>query len=217
MEQVDKLQSSLSIKKNELEQKNALANQKLKQMVSQLVVVSSSDVLALASSSIFFPSYLSILLFLPPFSFHPFPSYLLPHFYPPLPHFSTLPFPFLLPAYLLPLPSSLPLSPSSLPPPLPPPPLPPYLPLPPSLLSTSSPLLLPPSFLSPSLPLPSLPPSCLTPPPSFPLPLPPSLPPGQRPAGGREEESDVPGYPGAASYSDQAHQGEEGVCVAGLG
>lgn len=33
VEQVDKLQSSLSIKKNELEQKNALANQKLKQMV----------------------------------------------------------------------------------------------------------------------------------------------------------------------------------------
>lgn len=35
VEQVDKLQSSLSIKKNELEQKNSLANQKLKQMVSE--------------------------------------------------------------------------------------------------------------------------------------------------------------------------------------
>lgn len=38
VEQVDKLQSSLSIKKNELEQKNALANQKLKQMV-QIVLL----------------------------------------------------------------------------------------------------------------------------------------------------------------------------------
>ncbi len=36
VDQVDKLQSSLSIKKNELEQKNALANQKLKQMVRGL-------------------------------------------------------------------------------------------------------------------------------------------------------------------------------------
>ena len=35
VDQVDKLQSSLSIKKNELEQKNALANQKLKQMVRE--------------------------------------------------------------------------------------------------------------------------------------------------------------------------------------
>ena len=33
MEQVEELQASLSIKKNELEQKNTLANQKLKQMV----------------------------------------------------------------------------------------------------------------------------------------------------------------------------------------
>ena len=33
--QVEELQSSLSIKKNDLEQKNALANQKLKQMVNQ--------------------------------------------------------------------------------------------------------------------------------------------------------------------------------------
>ena len=33
VDQVEELQSSLSIKKNELEQKNALANQKLKQMV----------------------------------------------------------------------------------------------------------------------------------------------------------------------------------------
>ncbi len=36
VDQVDKLQSSLSIKKNELEQKNALANQKLKQMVRRM-------------------------------------------------------------------------------------------------------------------------------------------------------------------------------------
>ncbi len=35
VDQVEELQSSLSIKKNELEQKNALANQKLKQMVHQ--------------------------------------------------------------------------------------------------------------------------------------------------------------------------------------
>ena len=33
VDQVEELQASLSIKKNELEQKNALANQKLKQMV----------------------------------------------------------------------------------------------------------------------------------------------------------------------------------------
>lgn len=33
VDQVEELQSSLSIKKNELEQKNTLANQKLKQMV----------------------------------------------------------------------------------------------------------------------------------------------------------------------------------------
>ena len=33
MEQVEELQASLSIKKNELEQKNTLANQKLKHMV----------------------------------------------------------------------------------------------------------------------------------------------------------------------------------------
>ena len=33
MEQVEELQASLSVKKNELEQKNTLANQKLKQMV----------------------------------------------------------------------------------------------------------------------------------------------------------------------------------------
>ena len=33
VEQVEELQASLSVKKNELEQKNALANQKLKQMV----------------------------------------------------------------------------------------------------------------------------------------------------------------------------------------
>ena len=33
VEQVEELQASLSIKKNELEQKNSLANQKLKQMV----------------------------------------------------------------------------------------------------------------------------------------------------------------------------------------
>ena len=34
VDQVEELQASLSIKKNELEQKNTLANQKLKQMVS---------------------------------------------------------------------------------------------------------------------------------------------------------------------------------------
>ena len=34
VDQVEELQSSLSIKKNELEKKNALANQKLRQMVS---------------------------------------------------------------------------------------------------------------------------------------------------------------------------------------
>ncbi len=33
VDQVEELQASLSIKKNELEQKNKLANQKLKQMV----------------------------------------------------------------------------------------------------------------------------------------------------------------------------------------
>lgn len=33
VDQVEELQASLSIKKNELEQKNTLANQKLKQMV----------------------------------------------------------------------------------------------------------------------------------------------------------------------------------------
>ncbi len=33
VEQVEELQASLSIKKNDLEQKNILANQKLKQMV----------------------------------------------------------------------------------------------------------------------------------------------------------------------------------------
>ena len=33
VEQVEELQASLSVKKNELEQKNTLANQKLKQMV----------------------------------------------------------------------------------------------------------------------------------------------------------------------------------------
>ena len=39
VDQVEELQSSLSIKKNELEKKNALANQKLKQMVRQFVAV----------------------------------------------------------------------------------------------------------------------------------------------------------------------------------
>ena len=34
VDQVDKLQASLSVKKTELEEKNKLANQKLKQMVS---------------------------------------------------------------------------------------------------------------------------------------------------------------------------------------
>ena len=34
VDQVEELQSSLSIKKNELEKKNALANQKLRQMVN---------------------------------------------------------------------------------------------------------------------------------------------------------------------------------------
>ena len=38
VDQVEELQASLSIKKNELEQKNALANQKLKQMVSVCVM-----------------------------------------------------------------------------------------------------------------------------------------------------------------------------------
>ena len=37
VDQVEELQSSLSIKKNDLEQKNALANQKLKQMVLKIV------------------------------------------------------------------------------------------------------------------------------------------------------------------------------------
>ena len=36
VEQVEELQASLSVKKIELEKKNALANQKLKQMVSTL-------------------------------------------------------------------------------------------------------------------------------------------------------------------------------------
>ena len=36
VDQVEELQSSLSIKKNDLEKKNALANQKLKQMVNQV-------------------------------------------------------------------------------------------------------------------------------------------------------------------------------------
>ena len=38
VDQVEELQASLSIKKNELEQKNALANQKLRQMVRQLFI-----------------------------------------------------------------------------------------------------------------------------------------------------------------------------------
>lgn len=39
VEQVEELQCSLSIKRNELEEKNNLANAKLKQMVNILVVV----------------------------------------------------------------------------------------------------------------------------------------------------------------------------------
>ena len=37
VDQVEELQSSLSIKKNDLEQKNALANQKLRQMVRERI------------------------------------------------------------------------------------------------------------------------------------------------------------------------------------
>ena len=39
VDQVEELQSSLSIKKNDLEQKNALANQKLKQMVKIVLYI----------------------------------------------------------------------------------------------------------------------------------------------------------------------------------
>lgn len=38
VDQVEELQASLSVKKIELEQKNQLANQKLKQMVSEVVI-----------------------------------------------------------------------------------------------------------------------------------------------------------------------------------
>ena len=45
MDQVEELQASLSIKKNELEQKNALANQKLKQMVSVCIIVHTCTIM----------------------------------------------------------------------------------------------------------------------------------------------------------------------------
>ena len=48
VDQVEELQSSLSIKKNELEKKNALANQKLKQMVCVCVYTTAHIMIQLS-------------------------------------------------------------------------------------------------------------------------------------------------------------------------